>query len=67
MATQALDDGSCVHPGTSRLAQLAKCPQAVVIGAMRALRMAGWAEVQHPPTKTSPTVHRLTMRRGFQE
>lgn len=65
MATQALDDGSCVHPGTKRLSGLSKCPEDVVTSAMRALHMSGWAEVQHKPTKTSPTVHRLIIRIGF--
>lgn len=67
MATQALDDGSCVHPGTKRPSGLAKCPEDIVTSAMRALRLSGWAEIQHKPTKTSPTDHRLIIRKGFQQ
>lgn len=65
--SQALDDGSCVHPGTRRLAGLSRCAEDVVISAMRVLRQSGWAEIQQRPTRTSPTVHRLTVRNEYEQ
>lgn len=67
MAIEALDDGSCSHPGALRLSRLVGCSQEIAVQALRVLRSTGWISITHKPTRTSPTVHRLDYPKGVQK